>query len=146
MITQESVLKFKEFSILRSHCEFTPFRQTPKNCKCSDIMDKYPVDINFDVKYDEDNNIYMILVSVKINPEKNEGYSIYADGCGIFEIEADEDTRIIYQSGVNICITNIRAYIASLTSYYPMGKFNFHSIDMNAFFKAKEEIDTQDTD
>lgn len=51
----------------------------------------------------------------------------------------EEEKKDLISSGVNITITNLRGYINAVTSYYPLGPFNFHSIDMQALLTAKAE-------
>jgi hypothetical protein len=45
---------------------------------------------------------------------------------------------MILFSGVSICITNLRAFIANLTSSYPLGRFNFPAIDVNDLIQKKK--------
>ncbi len=142
MIAKESILKIKEFYILNSTCVSLPIKSDTQNTSCGDFMSKYPVEIDFDVRQNEDDSMYVVFVKVAINKQKDEGYSIVAEGCGIFEkidVAEDEFINILLNSGVSICITNLRSYVANITSYYPLGRFNFHSIDMQALLKAKRD-------
>src|SRR5690554_400203 len=68
------------------------------------------------------------------------GYSINVTGASVFEFEddtPDDEKQDLISSGVNITITHLRGYINAVTSYYPLGSFSFHSIDMKALFQEK---------
>jgi len=61
-------------------------------------------------------------------------------GASVFEFEddtPDDEKQDLISSGVNITITHLRGYINAVTSYYPLGSFSFHSIDMKALFQEK---------
>ncbi|TWV15106.1 hypothetical protein FQ707_01980 [Bacteroidaceae bacterium HV4-6-C5C] len=141
MIAKESFLVLERFDILKSscQCEF----DDDQNVDLLDITQKYPVDIDFKIQTDNKGS-FLIFVKVDINAgdKIKSGYSISAEGVGLFSLsqEAPQDKVQGYvNSGVNICITNLRAYINTMTSFYPLGRFSFHSIDMPALFKSKEE-------
>lgn len=122
-------------------CRFVPVKKVTPDTNCQSIMSKYSVDIDFDIKQNQENTLYIIYVKVKINTNNDIGYSIVVEGAGVFErkdIEVKEFTNILLNSGVSICITNIRSYIANMTSYYPLGKYNFPSVDMLDLFTAKQ--------
>lgn len=140
MIAKRSALEIREFTILKSMCTFKPLSE--KNVgTCKDVMSKYPVYLNFNIHQKKEDGVYLIFTEVMINEECEEGYSIMALGCGVFDMnpntKEDEMDALVLNSGVNICITNLRAYIANLTSYYPMGKYNFHLVDMVELYKDK---------
>lgn len=102
----------------------------------------YPIDIDYTIKHQSDQNIFVILVSIAINAEEQPGYSISVEGAGVFtfsEIVDDNHKQALLHSAVIICITNLRAYINSTTSYFPIGRFSFNVIDMVKLFKSKSE-------
>jgi len=143
MIATKSPLFLREFTILKSICEVIPFAED--NVDIKSVLANYPIDIDFGRQDDAENNINAVYVKVTINPEKCPGYSIYVEGVGIFSFEekanlsSDEKNSLIQYSGVTICITNLRAYVANITAYYPFGKFNFATIDMIDLMKQKKE-------
>jgi hypothetical protein len=47
--------------------------------------------------------------------------------------------NLIHFSALNICIVNIRSYIANMSSYFPLGRFNFHTIDMPSLITEKQK-------
>lgn len=135
MLAKRSELEIREFSILRSKCTFQPVTEVSGDMSCNEFMARYPIDIDFDIHQNKEEGVYFVFVSVEINPDNQAGYSIMAEGCGVFNMntKVDEDPQLdalVLHSGVNICITNLRAYIANMTASYPMGKYNFHLIDM----------------
>jgi len=139
--TKISPLILEDFSILDSSCEtiFPVENETESSSKDKDLS----VYIDFDILKDkEDQNKIVIFVEVELNKEKKTGYYAKAKGAAIFYIDdkkiskKDKD-NLVLRSGVSICITNIRAYIANITSSYPLGKYQFPAIDMNDLLKQK---------
>lgn len=53
-------------------------------------------------------------------------------------ISTEEKQNLILYSGLSMCIANVRAYISNITSYYPLGKYTFPSIDLNALILSKK--------
>lgn len=139
METKESPLILKQFDILSSKCDLVPTNDPTVNLLIE--TKKMPVDIDFFMKQNEDGSFYLFTkVSINQGEDQKPGYSIYTEGVGLFdfqpELSAEEKSKY-YNSGVNICIGNLRQYICAITSYYPLGRFSFHSIDMPALLKSK---------
>ncbi|WP_321332017.1 hypothetical protein [uncultured Bacteroides sp.] len=142
MIAKESTLILERFDILESACNciFTD----DETLDLLESTKKQPIDIDFRIKTDN-NGIFIIFTDININRgnEPAPGYSISVSGAGMFRLPQDvpeSETQGYVNSGVNICITNLRSYINTITSFYPIGKFSFHSIDMPALFKSKQEL------
>ena len=111
-------------------------------------MKVLPVDIDFDVKMSKEGAMF-VFTNVEINndDDANFGYSIFVAGATSFSFAEDMDEnerKSFIGSAVNISITNLRNYINNATSYYPLGSFSFHSIDMNALFEAKSNQEKKD--
>ena len=144
MKTIESSLRLLDFVIVESQCAY---HASDENAELMQIQNSYPVDIDFDISQSTDKNNYCIEIFVSINEEQKEGYSIKVTGLGFFSIQdieiEEEIEKLINYSAINICIANLRSYIANMTSYYPMGKYVFHSIDMIKLIKAKIQESTE---
>lgn len=141
MIAKESCLILQRFDILKSSCQCV--FDDDENVDLLDVTQKYPVDIDFKIQTDNKGS-FLIFVQIDINAGDNPepGYSISASGVGLFKLSQEvpqEKVQGYVNSGVNICITNLRAYVNTMTSFYPLGRFSFHSIDMPALLKSKEE-------
>lgn len=141
MIAVESKLKLISSDIFDSNISFNPseFSQQESISK----MKNTPINIDFDVKTNNKGDIF-VFSNVEINNDDDAdyGYSIFVAGVTSFSFakETDEDERkSLIGSAVNVSITNLRNYISNATSYYPLGSFSFHSIDMKALFEAKSE-------
>lgn len=138
MIALESKLKLLSSNIIESNISFNPSELSQRESISK--MKSFPVDIDFDVKTNDEGDIF-VFSNVEINKDDADcGYSIFVAGITSFAFakETDEDERkSLIGSAVNISITNLRNYISNATSYYPLGSFSFHSIDMNALFEAK---------
>jgi preprotein translocase subunit SecB len=149
MIAKKSDLILESFAILNSHIKFN-IPPKDKKINAIEILNSYPVDIDFNIDYNSTDNIYRIIVSIKINvdPEaKKPGYSIAITGVGFFQfdnqskITEEQKSLMLQTSALSICITNLRSYIVNQTSYYPWGSFSFHTIDIQDLLmtKAKNE-------
>lgn len=141
MIAVKSKLKIISTDIFQSSISFNPsdLSQAESITKMKDI----PVDIDFDVKTNNEGDIF-VFSNVEINNDDDAdyGYSIFVAGITSFTFAEDtdeNDRKSLIGSAVNISITNLRNYITNATSYYPLGSFSFHSIDMKALFEAKSE-------
>ncbi|HHV87048.1 MAG TPA: hypothetical protein GXX42_14770 [Petrimonas sp.] len=140
MIAVESKLKLISSDIFQSDISYKPksdLSQRETIIKMRDL----PVDIDFDIKTNKDGSLF-VFSNVQINAHNDAdfGYSIFVAGITVFTFAegTDEDEKkSLIGSAVNISITNLRNYISNATSYYPLGSFSFHSIDMKALFEAK---------
>lgn len=147
MIAKESPIVLDTFDILQS--DISIIFNADINVNLLQVTKEYPVDIDFyTIAQNEDS--FAIYTKVTINHEKKPGYSIFAEGAGLFSIDksvSDNDRQKLINSGINICITNLRAYISTVTAFYPLGRFSFHSVDMQALFKSKlEQQEKQSSD
>ena len=88
-----------------------------------DILNSYPVDITFVLnRYRGDLQI-VASVNINVNNEENmPGYSITTTGmCFEFDktaVLSKDQNQMLQISGLSICITNLRSYIANQTSYF----------------------------
>ena len=139
MIAKKSKLKLIATDILDSKIVFHP-----NSLKGEEVMIKMhnsPINIDFEIKINED-GLYYIFASIEINNDGSTdfGYSISVNCASVIDFEddiSDAEKNDLISSGVNITITNLRGYVYAVTAYYPLGPFNFHSIDMKALFDAK---------
>jgi len=139
MIAKNSKLILLSTDILESNIVFHPNSQ--KGEDRINKMAEVPVNIDFDIKTN-DEGLHYVFATIEINNEETAdfGYSINVMGASVFDFEegiSEKEKNDLIPSGVNIAITNLRAYIKAETSYFPLGSFSFHSIDMNALFEAK---------
>lgn len=139
MRAKESLLVLNNFSILESECSIIPWAKDSNHVGSLN----HPVDIDFKILTNKENkNKHIIITTVELNSDKEPGYYARVKGVGEFVI-SDSSTsekvknQLILFSGVSICITNIRSYIANITSYYPLGKYNFSTIDINDLVNQK---------
>ncbi|MTK52994.1 hypothetical protein [Paludibacter sp.] len=120
-------------------------------------MALYPIEIDFGISQQDNTKTYQILSKIAINfplnekEEPKEGYSLFAESVGFFGFDANAELsdkqkqEFLQFSALSICITNMRLYLSNLTSYFPFGKYNFPSIDINALLhdKAEQVINNQ---
>lgn len=141
MKAKNSVLIMDSFSVLESECSLIPWSKDASEERHLN----HSVDIDFDVmKHKEDENKHIILITLRVNPEKEPGYYACVKGLGAFDIadssvSEKEKNQLVLFSGVSICVTQLRSFIANLTSYYPLGKYSFPAIDINDLIKQKKE-------
>ncbi len=139
MIALESKLKLNSSDIFESNISFNPSKLSQR--ESIKKMKVLKVDIDFDVKKNK-KGVLFVFSNVKINNnnEADFGYSISVAGVTSFtfaEGTNENEKQSLIGSAINISITNLRNYISNATSYYPLGSFSFHSIDMKALFEAK---------
>ena len=73
--------------------------------------------------------------------------TIFVEGVGLFHFEAlltEDEKKQLVNSSINICITNLRSYINTITSFYILGRFSFHAVDMPALLKSKADSINRD--
>jgi preprotein translocase subunit SecB len=140
MKTVKSPLELIDFSIIESRIDFYSTSSSEKLIK---DFEHYKVDISFEILRSSNKTDFKIQMRVKINQNAEEGYKIDVTAIGVFSIKDISDEKMIANlinfSAINICIANLRLFIANVTSYYPIGKFVFHSIDMNELIKEKSK-------
>lgn len=142
----KSELILEEFFVLNSNYSFIE----PENGSFipKELIDDYDVDIDFivrDVK-NEDNK-YLIFTKVSVNDEENKhsGYSLFAEGVSIFSFNAKsqfsekQKSEFLWSSGVSISINNIRNFLSSMTSYFPLGKYTLPSVDLTSLLNEKRK-------
>ena len=141
MIVKKSPLLLDSFNILNSKCEI--IHSDNSFIDLLETTNSMPVDIDFSIRNTENDSI-LVFTKVEINNSDNPqpGYSILAEGVGLFHFEAsitDAEKKQLVNSSINICITNLRSYVNTITSFYILGHFSFHAVDMPALFKSKAD-------
>jgi len=148
MLAKKSPFHLRDFLLLKQSIEVLP---PPENQSVNifEITDSYNIDIDFTIQ-DTQKPFYQVFVKISINltKQKEIGYSIFAEGVGIFEFDDSivnneaEKSNFIYFSGLSICINGLRAIIANVTSHCPFGKYTLPSIDVNELLKDKGVIES----
>ena len=137
MVIKESNLKLLDFAIFSSICEYNE----GEIYSDKKLNEGYPITLDCDISLNEKVNAYRIFVNISINSDRLPGYYVKVAASGYFSFDkemSDNDISILLQySGLQMCISNVRGYIASITSNYPYGKYLFPSIDLNDFVKRK---------
>lgn len=144
MKAKQSSFILKDFLLLKQNFEFIPCTDN-LNAEIPGFFSKYNIDIDFQIKKDKEKNI-LIYIKSEINniDHKEFGYSIYAEGVGIFtfsktkKILKTDEAKYVYNSGVPICINCLRTVIANITSFGPWGKYILPTIDMNELLNDKK--------
>jgi len=141
-----SPLILKEFAILKSECVFNA-DQSDASCNLLEKTAQYPLEVDFGISKDDEDDLYRVLAKVLINhyedKETEPGYSIFVESAGFFTFNLDANLSdenkqgMLQYSAVSMCITNMRLYIANMTSFFPLGKYNFPAIDMNSLLSDK---------
>jgi preprotein translocase subunit SecB len=147
MISKRSDLILDNFIIVESQLSFI-IQNEQTEITTTEQLNSYPVDIDFSLEQDNNGELYRIVVTVKINfcDNKASGYSILATGMGFFkfsqttQLNEEQKMQMLQTSGLSICITNLRSYIAHQTSYFPWGSFSFHAIDIQYLLEEKQKI------
>ncbi len=146
MISKRSDLVLDNFIIIESQLSFI-IQNKQSEISTIELLDSYPVDIDFSLEQDNNEEFYRIVVTAKINfcDIKEPGYSVFVTGMGFFKflqetkLNDEQKIHMLQTSGLSICITNLRSYIANQTSYFPWGSFSFHSIDIQHIIEEKQK-------
>ena len=152
ILVKKSPLALLDFAIRNSQYEF--IEPTTEDI-VEDIFKEYKVYVDYIIG--SQNEHISIGVKVIINPENvsksdSWGYRISVEGGALFDLKeeglSDNELRnLISFSAVSILISNIRGYIANLTSYAPLGKYILPTIDVpylnNEKAKYWEDIQSQ---
>ncbi|MGZ5244600.1 MAG: hypothetical protein ACXWEY_11200 [Bacteroidia bacterium] len=135
MIVKKSELLFQDFFIVESQF----YAEPPNNdITWDELINNYPIDIDFEIS-ERANNIARVTMAIHINreDEKTPGYKITVVGTGAFALDNQSSLSpidkfdLLYSSSVQILIGSFRTYIASMTSFGPMGKYILPAVDLN---------------
>jgi len=148
MIAKSSALVLDNFCVVNTKCVAIPPKAENPNFNPIEVTESFPVNIEFEIEKEENSENHRIIVTIEINnkAEFDGGYSILAEGIGFFSfdkkntLEEKTKAQLLQVSALSICISNLRLYIANLTSYYPWGSFSFHAVDMGELLKEKAEF------
>ena len=139
MILKESLLKFENFTVLNTVCHYNHGEDITR-----EQLYSYPIDIDFDILGHQEEQMFKIVVSVKLNGENMPGYTVSALAATFFRINGDvseaERNGLLQYSGLQMAIANLRAYIESITYCYPLGKYTLPTIDLNDMLSQKAQI------
>ncbi|MDO5571292.1 MAG: hypothetical protein Q4F97_07480 [Bacteroidales bacterium] len=143
MLTFQSDLKTNNFYIIKNCCELI----VPKHeVNTSNIFFAYPIDIDYSIKERGGEKTFRVLMDIKINyPAKDPGYSIMVEAMGDYSINPDaklnktEKERLIHFTAIERSIEYIRGFVSNLTSQFPLGKYIFDGINMEALYHSKLE-------
>ena len=146
MISKRSDLILDNFIIVESQLSFIIQNEQSKTSTL-ELLNSYPVDLDFSLEQDNNEEFFRIVVTVKINfcENKESGYSIFVTGMGFFKFVQDtnlndeQKIQMLQTSGLSICITNLRSYVANQTSYFPWGSFSFHAVDIQHLLEEKQK-------
>lgn len=146
MKAKPSALRIEQFTVLNASLK-TILTQNVNSEDLNDVLQKLSIDIDFDVlnlKKDDLNDKCMISVTIKINESEETGYCMEVEAAGVFYFgkEADltqKDKKNLIYSGISMCITNIRNYMVSMTSFSAWGAYVLPPIDMNDLLKQKQK-------
>lgn len=141
MRAKQSPLKFRDFTVFRSHIDFVS-TDNPKNVNLYDL----PVNIDFEIFEPEQNGSLLRLVEMVLSVNKSgkkPGYRIDIRVSGVFEVEENNQVsesvinNLFGISAISLLISNIRGYLKNVTSYGAYGAYLLPSIDINQLLEAK---------
>lgn len=141
MKAEISPLMLQNFAIAKSECEFIPPQDnTQTTVKLYDTA----INIDFDVKINEEKSNFLVFMNLVINEEKKEGYYINTECFAAFNFDSstilnDTEKQNLIFSGVNMCVTSLRGFIANITSYMLADKYVLPMINTAALLKAKQQ-------
>ncbi len=150
MIAQRSDILLERFVVVESHLSMM-ISEGSTDLIPEEFLNSYPVDIDFSFEQDKNIDAYRIVTTIEINNcvNKNPGYSIAVTGMGFFKFSPDtkltdeQKVQMLQTSGLSICITNIRSFIANQTSYMPWGVYSFYAVDIHTLLQEKQKRESE---
>jgi len=138
-----SPLQLKKFNLLQYEFKLILSESNKKINIKEDIFPKYVVDVNFAWKKNNDGQVVFCKLEINRVNEKEIGYSIVAEGMGIFKLEentleADAKNLITY-SAPSIVLQELRALIRNNTFIAPHGAYVLPTINIQAQIRQKIE-------
>ncbi|MCC8134570.1 MAG: hypothetical protein LIP04_14090 [Tannerellaceae bacterium] len=85
MIVDKSPLILNEFFISNSLIKVIPFDSETFDFHA--VQNNYPIDIDFQIRINKENDDHLIYIKLSINPEENPGYYVAADAVGVFNFD-----------------------------------------------------------
>ncbi|MCD7914071.1 MAG: hypothetical protein LUG96_01600 [Tannerellaceae bacterium] len=85
MIVDKSSLILNEFFISNSLIKVIPFDLETFDFHA--VQNNYPIDIDFQIRINKENDDHLIYIKLNINPEENPGYYVAADAVGVFNFD-----------------------------------------------------------
>jgi hypothetical protein len=146
VIVNNAFFQFEDFFLLRFNLAFIDPGPQIRPMKIKSITDKYVVDIDFGIVKKEPEQKMLLYCKTAINsPNANQlpGYSIFAEGVGIFsanfgaELSNDRYLNEVQAPAVGAGIAQIRNYVAMATAQGPFGKYSFPLVDLLELIRAK---------
>ncbi len=145
MKANKSPLVLNDFLLLRSNYQF--IQPEKSNFKIGEIMDKYPIDLDFTVRKIQD-NLFHLFTKIQINHELKSlpGYVLFIEGVSLFsfdekaKLNEEDKANFLHYSGLNITINSLRNILATLTANGPFNKYTLPSIDVNKLLHDKKKL------
>lgn len=145
MKLQKSQIELLDFSIIDTRYKF--IEPSSESIEVKDVFSEYDIDIDFMPKMAEGNQI-VIFIKVSINEIDipKIGYSIFAEGIAVFDLNGGENMDrktfddYVWSAGISIAINCIRNYICIITQHFPFGKYILPAVDLREQVKEKNRI------
>lgn len=142
MKLSKSPLILKDFFILSSQYRFVESKDEQVDAHA--LFESYNLEFDF-IAREEPTGDVLIFVKIGINDVDSPlpGYSIFAEGVGIFTMEEGhglnerEQSQLFYGSGLSIAINNLRNYLSNMTMYFPFGRYLLPTVDLNEIHDIK---------
>lgn len=145
MIANKSPLKLQRFVLFELGYAFSVPIDQEEELNWFDIIDSYPIDIDFDHLENKD-ELVEVRIKITVNAEKEfSGFTLSGQGVGVFSMETDDDieeslaNNLRIFSSLNICINSLRNEFASCTSQSPIGGYYLPAIDIASLIDEKKK-------
>ncbi|MCK9300249.1 MAG: hypothetical protein M0P23_02620 [Bacteroidales bacterium] len=157
MIAKKSDLILTGFTVVKNYISFKPDSERQENILPKDYFDEYLVNLDFDVQHNNEHDVFRVIVAVNINTKESQkdilpGYSIQITGIAFFKFSQEarlgdeQKSQMLNNSGLSICITNLRSFIYNQTASFPWGPYSFYAIDVNDLLAQKQNEVTSSPD
>lgn len=114
MIVDKSPLILNEFFISNSLIKVIPFDSETFDFHA--VQNNYPIDIDFQIRINKENDDHLIYIKLSINPEENPGYYVAADAVGVFNFDENVSLSEKDKKPDLLCTEYLRNQCKSLCS------------------------------
>jgi len=115
-----------------------------------EITRQYEIGLDYGFKRDGETIYFFIKVAVNQVKEPKLGYVLFCEGVGVLNAAVikslpEADAQSWRVNAISFGISQLRAYIDSITAFGPFGKYTLPLIDLVSLIKSKNELRVKKT-
>lgn len=138
-----SDFQIQGFMVLSSHIETIPV--PPDKMKDFNHLEELEIDVDFEImQKKDDEREYKIISTISANTEeRNPGYLFKIVSQAAFRFnrktKKEKKDKMLLFSGLPMLINSVRAYLMSVTSFGPYGKYTLPMLDVKSIIEENQQ-------